>query len=343
VKKIRVLICDDSAFMRMIIKDILDSQNDMEMVGQATNGMEAVERCLQILPDIITMDVEMPKLNGLEALKVIMKKSPTRIIMVSSLTQEGAEITIEALENGAIDFVPKPSGSISTNFRTMAGVMLEKIRSAMTIDPQKAVVRPSIKRPITHRPFAVSGKVVMIASSTGGPKSLDFVIPLLPKDFPAPVVLIQHMPAGFTKSLAQRLNRISQLRVIEASEGVVLEKATVYVAPGDYHLGLKSVDKKVQLFLDQGPKINGVRPAADFSFEQGVEIFREKTIGVVMTGMGRDGTKGAFKIKHFKGSIIAEAEETCVVYGMPKSVVQEGYSDFILPSHQIAQKLVELI
>lgn len=329
--------------MRMIIKDILDAQHDMDVIGQATNGMDAVEKCLQLQPDVVTMDVEMPKLNGLEALKVIMKKLPTRIVMVSSLTQEGADITIEALENGAIDFVPKPSGSISTNFRSMAGVMIDKIRNAMTIDPRRASYRPQVRRPPVSRSFTSSGKLVMIAASTGGPKSLDFVIPMLPKDFPAPVILVQHMPAGFTKSLSQRLDRISKIRVVEAQKGDLLEKSTVYVAPGDYHLGLRRSGNRIELFLDQGPKINGVRPAADFSFEQGVELYREKTIGVIMTGMGRDGTKGSFKIKHYRGSIIAESEETCVVYGMPKSVVQEGYSDFILPSHQIAQKLVEMI
>ncbi len=343
MKKIRVMICDDSAFMRMIIKEILDAEPDIEVVGQARDGMEGVEKAITLRPDVITMDVEMPKLNGLEALKLIQKKIPTRIIMVSSLTQEGADITVEALENGAVDFVPKPSGSVSTNFRTMGGVLIEKIHNAISIDPAKITLKSRIVPQISRRKFLSSGKIIMIASSTGGPKSLDSVIPLLPKDLPAPVLLVQHMPAGFTKSLADRLNRISEIKVVEAAEGDTLEKGIVYVAPGDFHMGLKIDGGDVKIFLDKGAKINGVRPAADFTFDYGAEIYKTKAIGVVMTGMGRDGTKGSFKIKHYQGRVIAESEETCVVYGMPKSVVQEGYADHIVPSYSIAEKIVEII
>lgn len=341
--KIRVLICDDSGFMRMVIKDILEGQNEIEVVGQARDGMEAVEKAILLKPDVITMDVEMPRLNGLEALKLIMKKIPTRVIMVSSLTQEGADITIEALQNGAVDFVPKPSGSISTNFRIMGNTLFNKIREAYLIDPAKIQYRPITAKPGSRRTFIAKGKIILIAASTGGPKSLDNLIPSLPKNLPAPVLLVQHMPAGFTASLAQRLSKISEIEVAEAKHGDLLKSGKVFVAPGDYHLGIKNQGGDIHIFLDQSPKINGVRPAADFTFESAAELYREKSIGVVMTGMGRDGTKGAFKIKHYKGTIVAEAEETCVVYGMPKSVVQEGYSDFILPSYKIAEKIAELV
>jgi two-component system chemotaxis response regulator CheB len=341
--KIRVLVCDDSGFMRMIIKDILESQNDIEIVSQARDGMEAVEKAVQLKPDVITMDVEMPKLNGLEALKLIMKKIPTRIIMVSSLTQEGADITIEALQSGAVDFVPKPSGSISTNFRIMGNTLLSKIREAALIDPMRIQYRLIPTPRASKKTFAARGKIVLIASSTGGPKSLDQVIPVLPKNLPAPVILVQHMPAGFTASLAQRLNRISEIAVKEAKDGDVLQSGTVYVAPGDYHVGVRGDAGQTRIFLDQSPKINGVRPAADFSFESAAELYKEKVIGVVMTGMGRDGTKGSFKIKHYKGVILAESEETCVVFGMPKSVIQEGYSDYVLPSYKLADKIADLV
>ncbi len=344
-KETRVLICDDSAFMRMVIKDILDSQRGITVVGQARDGMEAVEKATQLKPDVITMDVEMPKLNGLEAMKLITKKLPTRVIMVSSLTEEGAQITIEALENGAVDFLTKPSGSISTNFRKMGGELVSKINSSMQVDASKvSLLRKSrvIHKPL-RRTFTSSGKIVLIASSTGGPKALDNVIPQLPGNLPAPVIVVQHMPAGFTKSLAMRLNKISDVEVKEAQEGDILKNSTVYVAPGNYHLGLKSMGSNVKLFLDQSSKINGVRPAADFTFDKAAEIYKNNVIGVVLTGMGRDGTKGSFKIKHYKGKIIAEAESTCVVYGMPKSVVKEGYSDFELPSFEIADKIAELV
>jgi two-component system chemotaxis response regulator CheB len=343
--EIRVMICDDSAFMRMVIKDILDKQNGIKVIGQARDGMEAVEKAVTLKPDVITMDVEMPKLNGLEAMKLITKKIPTRVIMVSSLTEEGAEITIEALENGAVDFLAKPSGSISTNFRKMGGELINKINSSMEIDPSKIGLlrRKFIRRTPVKRSFTLNGKIVMIASSTGGPKALDAVIPQLPSNLPAPVVVVQHMPAGFTKSLAMRLNKISDIEVKEASEGDILKNGVVYIAPGNYHLGLKAEGPNVKVYLDQSAKINGVRPAADFTFDKGAEIYRNKVVGVVLTGMGRDGTKGCFKIKHYNGRIIAESEETCVVYGMPKSVVKEGYADFKLPSDQIAQKIAELL
>ncbi|MFP4461373.1 MAG: protein-glutamate methylesterase/protein-glutamine glutaminase [Thermotogota bacterium] len=344
-KETRILICDDSAFMRMVIKDILDSQKGLAVVGQARDGMEAVEKATQLNPDVITMDVEMPKLNGLEAMKIITKKMATRVIMVSSLTEEGAEITIEALENGAVDFLTKPSGSISTNFRKMGGELVSKINSAMLVEPSKVSLlrKTRVLRKPTRRIFTSTGKIVLIASSTGGPKALDNVIPLLPRNLPAPVIVVQHMPAGFTKSLAARLDKISDIEVCEAGEGDILKNSKVYVAPGNFHLGLKNEGPVVKVFLDKGSKINGVRPAADFTFDRGAEIYKKNVIGVVLTGMGRDGTKGCFKIKHYSGKVIAEAESTCVVYGMPKSVVKEGYSDFELPSHKIAEKIVELV
>jgi len=345
IKETRILICDDSAFMRMVIKDILDSQKGLTVVGQARDGMEAVEKATQLNPDVITMDVEMPKLNGLEAMKIITKKMATRVIMVSSLTEEGAQITIEALENGAVDFLAKPSGSISTNFRKMGGELVSKINSAMLVEASKvSLLRKSrvMRKPI-RKTFLTTGKIVLIASSTGGPKALDNVIPQLPGNLPAPVIVIQHMPAGFTKSLAARLNKISDIEVREAIEGDIIKNSVVYIAPGNYHLGLKNEGSAVKIFLDKSSKINGVRPAADFTFDRGAEIYKKNVIGVVLTGMGRDGTKGCFKIKHYNGKVIAEAESTCVVYGMPKSVVKEGYSDFELPSHKIAEKITDLV
>ncbi|ANQ52990.1 MULTISPECIES: chemotaxis response regulator protein-glutamate methylesterase [unclassified Thermosipho (in: thermotogales)] len=342
-KKIKILIVDDSAFMRMILKDVIEKEKDMKIVGIAKDGLEAVELAIKHKPDVITLDVEMPKLNGIEALKEIMKRSPSRIIMVSSLTEEGADITITALQLGAVDFVTKPAGSISMNFRKVAGELIEKIRNAMKIDV-KALSR---KITYSHKTFSVkslvSGKIVVIGSSTGGPKSLDQVIPPLPSNFPAPIILVQHMPAGFTKSLANRLNKISNLNVKEAEEGDILKPGWVYVAPGDYHLGIRLHDKKSIVYLEKSEKINNVRPAVDFTLDKVAEIYKEKTISVILTGMGKDGTKGAFKVKYYKGIVIAESKETCVVYGMPKSVVEEGYADFVLPAYKIPEKLVEII
>ncbi len=342
--KIKVMIADDSAFMRMILKDIVDSQPDMKVVAIAKDGFEALELAVKHKPDVITLDVEMPKLNGIEALKLIMKKAPTRVIMVSSLTEEGADITLTALEIGAVDFLPKPAGSISMTFRQVADQLIEKIRNAVKVDLKTLLakrVRPSVVT--AKKPLVATGKVVVIGSSTGGPRSLDLIVPALPENFPAPVIIVQHMPPGFTKSLAVRLDKTSKLKVKEAQEEDILKPGWVYIAPGDYHLGAKLSGRDVSLYLDKSPKINNVRPAVDFTLDKIAEIYKDKTIAVILTGMGKDGTKGAFKVKFYKGTVIAEAKETCVVFGMPKSVIEEGYADHILPAYEIPKKLVELV
>ncbi len=343
-EKIKVMIADDSAFMRMILKDIVDSQPDMKVIAIAKDGLEAVELAVKHKPDVITLDVEMPRLNGIEALKLIMKKVPTRVIMVSSLTEEGADITLTALEIGAVDFLTKPAGSISMTFRQVANQLVEKIRNAMKVDPKTLTLRRYRPAVVTaKKPLVSTGKIVVIGSSTGGPRSLDMVIPSLPETFPAPVVIVQHMPPGFTKSLAMRLDKVSRLRVKEAEEGDILKPGWVYIAPGDFHLGAKLSGKNVTLFLDKSPKINNVRPAVDFTLDKIAEIYKDKTIAVILTGMGKDGTKGAFKVKFYKGVVIAESKETCVVFGMPKSVIEEGYADYVLPAYEIPKKLVELV
>lgn len=345
-RKIRVLIADDSALMKIILRDIINSQPDMEVVGLASNGLEAVERCKALKPDVITLDIEMPKMNGIEALKRIMAENPTPVIMVSSLTEEGAAITTEALEIGAVDFVTKPGGSVSGNFRKVADELLEKIRSASRVDVTKLKSMPgriSIRKPLKSPGLGLTKKAVAIASSTGGPRSLQYVIPALPKGFPAPIFLVQHMPPTFTKSLAMRLDRDSELTVVEAGNGDKVEPGVVYVAPGDYHMGLKMESSVVKIYLDKSEKINNVRPAADYTFDKMAEIYGGQSIGVILTGMGRDGTLGAFKIKHYGGKVIAESKDTCIVYGMPKAVVDEGYADYVLPVHKIPEKLVELV
>lgn len=344
MNEIKVLVVDDSAFMRMVLKDIIDKQPDMKVIGMAKDGLEAVEKVEKLKPDVVTLDVEMPKLNGFEALKIIMKKTPTRIIMVSSLTSRDAAITIECLESGALDFIQKPAGSTSWTFRQVQDDLLKKIHEAMKVsinvlaNPQKTITRK--KRESVQ---SIGKKILLIASSTGGPRSLDKVVPLLPEKIGVPVVIVQHMPAGFTKSLANRLDKISELKVKEAEEGDILEKDTVYIAPGNFHLGLKKSGTNISLYLDSSEKINNVRPAADFTFDSAAEIYKQNIVGVVLTGMGRDGTKGAFKIKHYGGKIIAESKETCVVYGMPKAIVEEGYADYILPNTQIADKIVDIL
>ncbi|HOJ87622.1 MAG TPA: chemotaxis response regulator protein-glutamate methylesterase [Pseudothermotoga sp.] len=342
--KISVVVVDDSAFMRMVLKDIIDSQPDMQVVGIAKDGLEALQIIQAKKPDVVTLDVEMPKMNGIETLKNIMAKFPTRVIMVSSLTEEGADITITALSIGAVDFLTKPAGSTSLSFREVADILVQKIRTASSIDPSRLIAKSSPSKVVAGpRKVSAFEKAIVIGASTGGPRSLDQIIPALPKDFPAPIFLVQHMPPMFTKSLAMRLNSLSSVQVKEAEDSEVVKKGTVYVAPGDYHMGVKIEGSVIKILLDRSEKINNVRPAVDFTLMKVAEIYKGNTVGVILTGMGRDGAKGAFKVKYYSGKIIAEDESTCVVYGMPKAVVEEGYADFVLPAHKIPEKLVELV
>lgn len=357
----KVLVVDDSAFMRKIIKDAIDSQIDMTVVGTARDGIDALEKIKSLRPNIVTLDVEMPRMNGLEALKEIMKKTPTKVIMVSSLTSNNAETTMECLALGAVDFIQKPSGSISLDFSKVEEDLLEKIRSASNVVVDRLVSRPARRAlpkpavsgekisPATARAsisstrLSSSNKLLLIASSTGGPRSLENVIPFLPGNIGCPGIVVQHMPAGFTKSLAERLNRSSALTVVEAKDGDILKKDTIYIAPGNYHLGLMKFGSEIKLYLDSSERINGVRPAADFTFKSAVELYRSNIVSVVLTGMGKDGADGVRLIKSKGGASIVESPKSCVVYGMPKAVVENGDADFILENSYIAEKIVELL
>jgi two-component system, chemotaxis family, protein-glutamate methylesterase/glutaminase len=347
----KVLVVDDSAFMRKIIKDTLNRETDMTVVGTARDGFDALEKIKSLRPNIITLDVEMPKMNGLEALKEIMKKTPTKVIMVSSLTAENAETTIECLALGAVDFIQKPSGSISLDFSKVSRELLQKIRSALNINVSRLVSnsRPVLaERSNKARPSIIKkslgrNKLLLIASSTGGPRSLESIIPYLPSKIDCPGIIVQHMPAGFTKSLADRLNRSSNITVVEAKDGDIIQDDTIYVAPGNYHLGLKKSSKGVTVFLDSSEKINGVRPAADFTFKMAAEIYGANIVSAVLTGMGKDGAHGVRDIKKKGGIAIAESSSSCVVYGMPKAVVENGDADFILENTEIAEKITELL
>lgn len=353
MQKIKVLVADDSAFMRKIIRDIINSEIDMEVVDTARDGLDAIDKIKKLRPNLVTLDVEMPNMNGLEALKHIMQKTPTKVIMVSSLTDKNAATTIECLQLGAVDFIQKPSGSISLDFAQVKDELIEKIRSAVNVrvdrlmpkqmtttsKPNPPTASKAVKENCCKLKRSSASKLLLIASSTGGPRSLEKVIPLLPEKIGCPGIVVQHMPPGFTKSLADRLNKSSKLKVKEASNGELLEDNTIYIAPGNYHLGLKKESNRVKLYLDSSERINGVRPAADFTFKTAVELYGGNIVCVVLTGMGKDGAEGAKLIKQKGGVVIAESRESCVVYGMPKAVVENGSSDFVLENTDIAAKL----
>jgi len=399
---IRVLIADDSAFMRKVLSDMFASQPDFEVAGTARNGQETVEKARELSPDLVTLDVNMPVMDGLEALDIIMKEHPIPVVMLSSLTQKGAEQTVKALALGAVDFISKAGGSISS-IDGIKGEILEKCRAAAKAHARKSLSSPVkaaspgppvMKRislpqrqgykppepagknqpepaaPAPANPFAARRnnpllkrnanppappnkpsavpmtdmgrgreKLVVIGTSTGGPQALQNVITRLPGNLPCGVVVVQHMPAGFTKALAERLNAISDISVKEAEDGDSIKPGMVYIAPGNYHLRIRNGS---QIVLGQDPPVGNHRPAVNVMFSS-VAPLGQRLVAVIMTGMGCDGCDGMREIKEAGGYSIAQDEPTCVVYGMPKAVVDAGLADEIKPVQNIAQAIVEAV
>lgn len=363
MKKIRVMVVDDSAFMRKVISDMLASDPNIEVTGTARNGLDALEKIRQQKPDLITLDVEMPQMGGLELLKRLMERNPIPVIMLSSLTKAGAEDTMRALSLGAVDFVPKPSGSISLDIKKIQQDLLNKVKIAAKVtpspfqaaishqpalpkaEPAKTLPSPEVQvKPVLPKTsFATTGsvkKIVAIGTSTGGPRALQEVLPKLPANLPAAILVVQHMPKGFTQSLAQRLNQQSNITIREAKEGDRLENGLALLAPGGLHMTL---EKGGIIGLNEEPPVLGVRPAVDILFKSIAQNYGGEVVGVIMTGMGRDGTEGLTVLKDKGTKAIAEDKSTCVVYGMPKSVVDKGLADRVVPLPQIANEIVKMI
>lgn len=343
-KNIRVLVVDDSAFMRKAISDMINSQKDMEVIDVARNGIEAIEKSIKLSPDVITLDVEMPKLNGLEALKEIKKKTTCEVIVLSSLTAEGSKTTMECLKEGAFDFLQKPSGAISLDIEILSKDLSEKIRYASSAR-KKVVTRVISERaPIQRRnssvAFSKDVKAVVIGASTGGPKVLFEILTALPKTLQVPVFVVQHMPKGFTKAFAERVNKSSDMKVVEAVDNEKIEKNTIYIAPGGYHMVLKSKDR---ISLEVTPPVHGVRPAVDKLFESAAAVYGGALIACICTGMGKDGAVGIRNIKGSGGYTISQDEATSIVYGMPKAAYETGCVDCILPYGEISTEIIRVI
>lgn len=366
---IRVLVVDDSAFMRKVLSDLFKGESDFEVVDVARNGAEAIEKVLQHSPDVVTMDIEMPVMDGLSALEKIMTVKPTPVVMVSSLTKAGADATIRALSLGAVDFVAKSAGSIS-RIDDIAKELLQKCREARGISGKRlqpkeiqAIPVPKPKPPVPSTPVVpviptlitpvppvrsvafpgMSDWIVAIGTSTGGPRALQEVLPRLPGNLPCPAIVVQHMPPGFTKSLADRLNSLCDLTVKEAADNDRLTPGTVYVAPGDFHLTLRKEGNSTFIKLNKEPAIGGLRPAVDPMMVSVADIYGAKTVGVILTGMGHDGAKGMQAIKRLHGLTIAEDQSTAVVFGMPKAAIEAGVVDNILPLSQVADGIVQCL
>lgn len=330
----RVLIVDDSPFIRRMITDWLKAESDLEVVGTASTGEEAVEKAVTLRPDVITLDINMPVNDGIWALEQIMKGAPTAVLMVSSATTEGARETLRALELGAYDFVTKPQGSSSLKFLQSREELIAKVRAAR----HAKLARPTPIRPVrSTSSVSSSDRVVLIASSTGGPKALALLWETLPAKFPAPILIVQHMPAGFTESFARRLDAIGTVPCREAAPGDKVLPGQAFVAPGGKHMRVRSDGS---LSFDTDPPIHGVRPAADYLFLSAVEVYGARCVGVVLTGMGRDGAEGALAIRRAGGATLGEAESTCTIYGMPKAAMTIGAIEAEFPIHEMGRAIV---
>ncbi|MGG0657954.1 chemotaxis response regulator protein-glutamate methylesterase [Rummeliibacillus pycnus] len=370
----KLLIVDDSAFMRKMISDFFVDHPSIKVIGTARNGKDAIKKIQMLKPDVVTMDVEMPEMNGLESLKVIMKECPVPVVMLSSTTKSGAKITLEAMASGAVDFITKPSGPISLDLQKIqsdlirivenaATVHVSKLRHAAHMDVGRTTSPIEKVSTISNNAHIVennlrevnvkhsvkwdshSKKIVLIGTSTGGPRALQEVITRLPQNIPAPILIVQHMPAGFTKSLANRLDQLSKITVKEAEQGDILQAGVAYIAPGDFHLHIRKIGMSYGIELDKSePPRGGHRPSVDVMFEDISNYNDFDKIAVIMTGMGSDGAKGLQALKN-KGNVIAisESAETCVVYGMPKSAYATGLVDEVADVDDISNIIMKYL
>ncbi|MBI5947591.1 MAG: chemotaxis response regulator protein-glutamate methylesterase [Chloroflexi bacterium] len=338
----RVLVVDDSAFMRHSIERILNRTAGLVVVGTANDGVDAVKRALELRPDVITMDVEMPRMDGVAAVTEIMQTVPTPIVMLSTRTTAGAETTIRALEAGAVDCVAKPSG-LSHELANVAqelGAAVLRARQVIARRRLTSALPAAPAKAISGTSDVPAGHLVVIGSSTGGPPALTEVVPHLPADLNAAVVIVQHMPPGFTAALARRLDSLSPLHVVEATEGASLSAGKVLIAPGDYHL---VVTPQRKIHLDQGPSLHGVRPAVDITLDSAASVYGRRLTVAILTGMGKDGADGAARCEREGAHIVVQDEATCVVYGMPRVAKERTQHASQLPLDRIAEAVVKSV
>jgi two-component system chemotaxis response regulator CheB len=339
---IRVLIVDDSAFMRKAISAMLEKDPEIKVLSTARDGQEALEKIEKLKPDLVTMDVQMPGMDGLTALRHIMREMPLPVLMLSSLTTEGAHSTLEALELGAVDFIPKQLQRAALDIMKMEEELISKVKAvtAKKFVPRKPLRSAPIVQSLGPANRTRTIDAVAIGVSTGGPPALQTILSTLPQDFPCPIIIVQHMPPVFVGPFAERLNSISKLTVREASDGDDLTSGIVLIAPGGIHTRVVSKVGKTRIELSDFPANMLYKPSVDVMMQSMAEVYEEHTLGVILTGMGYDGIKGMRSIKDKGGKTIAEHEETCVVYGMPRAVIDAGIADKVVCLHDIPAEIV---
>jgi two-component system chemotaxis response regulator CheB len=355
-QRIRVLVVDDSVVIRRLVSHALEQDPALEVVGSASNGAIALQRIPQFSPDVLTLDIEMPEMDGLETLRRVRREYPQlRVIMFSTLTERGAAMTLEALSLGADDYVTKVSneGSLDRSMRRLRDELVPKIKQFFHVPGQSLAEPKPEPTPVAAAPpvwkvrpaFAntrVAARVVVIGVSTGGPAALGAILPQLPAGFPLPVLVVQHMPPLFTRFLAERLHATCRLPVAEASQGVPIDAGKILIAPGDYHMMVARGGPRPCVWLDQSPPQNSCRPAVDALFASAGEVYGGAAIAAILTGMGQDGLRGAQILKACGASILAQDEASSVVWGMPGAVANAGLADRVLPLDQVVPEILRL-
>jgi two-component system chemotaxis response regulator CheB len=342
-RRIRVLVVDDSRFVRQAVARMLNAAPDIEVVGHAADGRQGIALCRELQPDVVTLDIQMPNMGGLETLERLMREAPVPVLLLSSLTSEGADVTLRGLELGALDFVDKSTAQGQMNLLSLAEELRVKVRA----------LAGSHRPPRTTEPLPLPGRApsrvsapalaVAIGASTGGPTALQAIIPRLPRDLGAAVLVVQHIPLGFTRYLAERLATRSALPVREAEDGEPVVPGHVLIAPAGQHLKLEARGDSVEVKLDEEPRSSLHRPSADVLMASVADVFGRRSLGVVLTGMGSDGAQGLTAIRKAGGRTLAESEETCVIYGMPKAAIEAGVVDRTLPLPLIADAILSAV
>ncbi|PSH05435.1 MAG: chemotaxis response regulator protein-glutamate methylesterase [Acidobacteria bacterium] len=348
-EKIRVLVADDSAFMRKVLTSILDADGAFEVVGEARDGLETVEKSAKLKPHVITMDINMPHMDGLQATEVIMSTDPRPVLIVSSESKDGADATLRALELGAIDFVAKPSAAVDLDMSSVRGELVRKLRIASKVRvirnlsaPARVVqVEQSSGDPVVA-PAAEGNRLplAVLAASTGGPATLMKLMPDFPASFPGAMLIVQHMPGAFTSQFAEQLASVSQIPVKQAENGETLLAGHAYVCPGDCHL---RVAPPGRIVLDNGPRIGGYRPSIDVTLESVAALAGARAVAAILTGMGNDGARGAMAIQENGGLVIAQDEATSVIFGMPAEAIKTGAVGQVLPIESIAAAITRCV
>jgi two-component system chemotaxis response regulator CheB len=339
MKPVRVIVVDDSKLIRNMFADILNSDPGIEVVATAEDPYDAREKIKKFSPDVITLDIEMPHMNGIEFLEKIMKLRPMPVVMVSTLTQKGARETIKALELGAIDYIPKPSNTDANLLKALKDELITKVKTAATARVRRGPA-PVVKQIPQSEYKGASNKIVFIGSSTGGVEALREVITALPANCP-PILIVQHMPPGFTASFAHRLNGLSAPNVQEARNGIKVEAGNVYIAAGDRHLEIQGSPGAYSLKVKDGEKVSGHKPSVDVLFRSAAEKVGKNAVGVILTGMGKDGAEGLLSLKRTGAPTMGQNEMTCTVYGMPKAAKELGAVDREFPISKIAVEILD--